>query len=404
MHRLPLLLFTVCLLALPAAGFADTVPMGDLHCNDSQGNPAPPYDNGTPVEVSGIVTAGTGVFAAYTNVNVQDETGGMTLYRNNTPVTFVEGDSVTVGGTITTYQGLTEIALDSWTIHSSDHALPDPLVMTCYDVAHEFGDDLCEPQESMLIRINDVTYTGSWGNNQLVTLHDASGSCGMYLDADTGIGDNPPPEGVFDVVGILRQYDTSPPYSAGYQIMPRRIGDFLQEGPTFVDGPVETDIQPDQVTIWWMTDVPSTSRVDYGLTGAYELGTIEDETMVTEHAVTLPGLSPATIHHYRVTSGDGNQETTVSGLLFCSGSRSSGTIDVYFNKSIDPSLALGEIANGQANLQSVLVPLINDAEHSIDVALYSFDLAVPADALINAHQRGVEIRFVTDDRGGNLQG
>ena len=398
MRRLPALILSVCLHALAAAAAADTVPMGDLHCNDAQGNPAPPYQIGTPVEVAGIVTAGTGVFAAYTNVNIQDDTGGMTLYRGDAPVTFVEGDSVTAAGTITTWRGLTEIDLQSWTIHGSGHLLPEPYLMTCYEVAHPFGPDGCEPQESMLIRIDEVTFTGTWGSNQLVTLHDASGSCGMYIDADTGIHNSPPPEGPFDVIGILRQYDTSAPYTAGYQIMPRSIGDFIQEGPSFLAGPVETEIQPDQVTIRWTTDVPSTSRVDYGYTGAYELGSVEDLAMVTEHAVTLGGLAPARIHRYRAASSDGNVETVVSGLRFCSGSRSSGSIEVYFNKSVDTALALGEWANGQTNLLSVLVPLIDEAERSIDVALYSFNLAVPADALIAAHQRGVEVRFITDNR------
>ena len=55
--------------------------------------------------------------------------------------------------------------------------------------AHQFGGDYCEPQESMLIRINQVTYSGSWGTGT-VTLQDASGSCNMYIDSDTG--DNGP--------------------------------------------------------------------------------------------------------------------------------------------------------------------------------------------------------------------
>lgn len=397
MPRLSILLLTASLFCFAGAADAQIVPMGDLHCNDATGQPAPPYEVGVPVEVSGIVTAGTGVFASYTSVHVQDDTGAIMLYRNDAPETFEEGDSITAGGTMAFYRGMTEIALETWTIHDTDRPLPEPLVMTCYEVAHQFGGDNCEPEESMFIRINQVTYSGSWGTGTL-TLTDASGSCNMYIDADTGVQNMPPPDGEFDVIGILRQYDTSSPYVGGHQILPREPSDIIQAGPGIIEGPLETDIMPDQVTITWTTLIPATSRVDYGYTDSYELGYVEDMTLVTEHAVTLTGLEAARIHMYKVTTGTGRTETVVSGLRFCSGSRSSGDIEVYFNKLADTSLALGEEANDLTNLLGVLVPLIDNAESSIDIALYSFNLSTPADALINAHNRGVEIRFVTEGR------
>ena len=96
MQRLPIFLTLVASLSLAGIAGAEVVPMGDLHCNNDVGYPdstvAYPVDE--PVEISGIVTAGTGVFAAYTAVNVQDDTGAITLYRNDAPVIFVDGDSI----------------------------------------------------------------------------------------------------------------------------------------------------------------------------------------------------------------------------------------------------------------------------------------------------------------------
>ena len=81
MSRFPIFLFLVATLCLGGIASAQIVPRGDLHCNDALGNPAPPYGVGTPVEISGIVTAGTGIFASYTSVHVQDETGAISRRR-----------------------------------------------------------------------------------------------------------------------------------------------------------------------------------------------------------------------------------------------------------------------------------------------------------------------------------
>lgn len=71
------------------------------------------------------------------------------------------------------------------------------------------------------------------------------------------------------------------------------------------DGPnvIRTDPQhPDTtVTVQWTTNVPSTSRVDYGL--ATSLGmTTETIQLVTQHSMTLTGLLPSRTYYYRITS------------------------------------------------------------------------------------------------------
>ena len=81
----------------------------DLHNNNSQGIPAPPYGIGTPVTVSGIVTSGVGTFTTeYTDVYVQDATAGIMIYQYGAPpYEFAIGDSVTINVTIAQYRGMT---------------------------------------------------------------------------------------------------------------------------------------------------------------------------------------------------------------------------------------------------------------------------------------------------------
>ncbi|MFC1889945.1 putative metal-binding motif-containing protein, partial [Thermodesulfobacteriota bacterium] len=60
--------------------------------------------------------------------------------------------------------------------------------------------------------------------------------------------------------------------------------------------------------IAWKSNVPATSRVDYGLTDSYELGYVEEATLVTQHGIPLNGLTSGLVYHYRVSS------TIVEGL------------------------------------------------------------------------------------------
>jgi phosphodiesterase/alkaline phosphatase D-like protein len=56
------------------------------------------------------------------------------------------------------------------------------------------------------------------------------------------------------------------------------------------------------VTFIWTTDEPSTSEVEYGTSPSYGSITSHDMTLVTEHRVSLTGLSPQTTYYYMVKS------------------------------------------------------------------------------------------------------
>lgn len=61
--------------------------------------------------------------------------------------------------------------------------------------------------------------------------------------------------------------------------------------------------------VTWTTDVPGTSRVDYGITPFYELGTVTKDDLETEHDILLTSLQDETTYYYQITSVDqfGNQ-------------------------------------------------------------------------------------------------
>ncbi|OGS27640.1 MAG: hypothetical protein A2297_01075 [Elusimicrobia bacterium RIFOXYB2_FULL_48_7] len=78
---------------------------------------------------------------------------------------------------------------------------------------------------------------------------------------------------------------------------------------------------PTAAVVTWDTDEQSTSKVEYGLTAAYGTLSDEDTNRVVSHSVTLPGLLPNMVYHYRVLSKDssGNEGLSSDGTFSTSG-------------------------------------------------------------------------------------
>ena len=77
---------------------------------------------------------------------------------------------------------------------------------------------------------------------------------------------------------------------------------FQTDGPPVISNVQVTNVAADSATVTWTTAAPATSQVLYGLTAAYGSETPLDPTAVTDHAVTLTGLTPDTVYHYQVIS------------------------------------------------------------------------------------------------------
>ncbi len=71
------------------------------------------------------------------------------------------------------------------------------------------------------------------------------------------------------------------------------------------------NINANDVTITWDTDIPSDSKVRYGLDGSYGSDKI-DNTFVTSHSVNITGLTTATLYHYQVQSKGNNTRVATS--------------------------------------------------------------------------------------------
>jgi len=75
---------------------------------------------------------------------------------------------------------------------------------------------------------------------------------------------------------------------------------------------------------------------------------------------------------------------------------SGGWWQVYFT---DPA-TISDPENLAGSIPEKLITLIDSAQQSIHIASFEFNLTPVAEALIDAHQRGVEVLWVTDDEHG----
>jgi phosphatidylserine/phosphatidylglycerophosphate/cardiolipin synthase-like enzyme len=70
--------------------------------------------------------------------------------------------------------------------------------------------------------------------------------------------------------------------------------------------------------------------------------------------------------------------------------------ELYFTDPVN----VNDPAQWQSSIEGRLIEKINAAQSSIHIASFEFDLTPVAEALIAARQRGVDVRWVTDDENG----
>ena len=308
-----------------------------------------------------------------TDFYVQDGTAGIDCFAYGAPpVTLAAGDSVLVTGSITQFRGLTEIQPDFSLLQvlATGRPAPEPLVLTCADVNATFRPDYTEPNEGRLIRINGVTYDAVTS-----TITDASGTTqhlhpGQLPAAAERVRRDRHPQAV------------QARHARARAAVHRRLRDLAAHAGRHHRAPgadpprprpTRTTSSPRRCRCTGPRTWPRPASSATGLTAA--LGdSVVDTTPVTAHDVTVPGLTSATVYYYSVGSEDvnGSQLLDHARVLHrLAGADHAATINAYFNKSVNTSVAWLHPANGNQDLPARLMTRIDNAKRSIDAAIYS---------------------------------
>ncbi|MBY0275122.1 CehA/McbA family metallohydrolase [Candidatus Binatia bacterium] len=286
--------------------------------------------------------------------------GGIALFQSSLISPILDaGDEIEVTGTMSMFNGLTELASPSTTVLHRGGRVPDPIPLTIAQLRNVANS---EQWEGMLVRVNGLTITGgtwpAFGSDASITVKDSSTSSTSTLrvDSDTDIDGTPAPSQPFDLIAVVGQFDFSAPYDGFYQLMPRSRADIIEAASpvAIVNGPGTSSVTSCSATVSWYTTKPSDTRIDYGTTTTYG-SVLTDPTQVSSHLVTLAGLPSGTTIHYKVTSGGVSSPDVVFNTA------SSPTPSITFG----PEVSVIDATTAQVRWQTT-VPTIGSIEYGLD--------------------------------------
>lgn len=340
-----------------------------------------PYE-GQTVKTSGIVT---GVFSgSYFIQDGEGEWNGVYVYSSDNVAV---GDELELTAEVDEYYDLTELKnISSLTILSSGNPLPTASLLSTEEINDEAYEGVLVKVESAICTNNNLGF-GEW------ELDDGSGPCrvddmGVVYSADVGLS--------YTVIGPLN-------YSFDfYKIEPRDESDIIiMEALYFVKEPEQ--VNPDQITITlqWETNVEATTELFWGNTPELEQGHMQVMGNTIEHEIQLIGVLPSNIYYIRAFSVFEDDTTFNYTRPYATVSNSSGEVNIYFNHKVDHSVAGEEMAVWTSNITDTVIHYFDMAQQTLDITMYEQESNEIVEAINAAYDRGVQVRYITDDIGTN---
>ncbi len=310
-----------------------TLPIGTISSVDTAGV----ADSlGLKCWIHGVVYGGN-LRPAGLQFTIIDGTGGIGVFRatGSLGYTITETDSIKLLGTVAQFNGLTQMNVDSIVLISTGNALKTPTQITALDESTE--SDLIIFKNAWVVNPAQWTGTGSGFN---VDVTDGTNTLIMRIDADVDLYSQPAPVGMFHVCGLGNQFDSSNPYTSGYQFFPRYIADikllpvaalgpdtsFCAGGATVLGSSISGD------TYLWSTGA-TTQTITVSTAGTYSV--IVTDTTLNEMAYDTVAVSilPLPVAGFSVNSGSNPTFT------FTNSSTNGTTYEWFFGDGSDSPLA-----------------------------------------------------------------
>lgn len=306
---------------------------------------------------------------------IDDENNGISVFENGAfTYEVLEGDIVTLQGTIGQFNGLTQMNPDEIILESQGNDLIEPSEVTL----------LTEDTESSLITIKNVSLVDplDWfgdGSSFNVEFTDGTNVHTVRIDNDTYWADQPAPTGnVYDIIGIGGQFDNSDPYTEGYQIFPRYESDIKLFDPNFDPYPVRTI---PEVTSLSATGVADSIGVNCTLTGiVYGVNLSTNDlimTIIDENNEGIGVFEGDNASGYQVTEGD---MVTIQGTIgqfngLTQINPVSITLESQGNDLVQPPLVTALDETTESSLIRIgLVELVDPSQWAGDGSSFNLDV------------------------------
>ena len=356
---------------------------------------------GSEISITGIVLNGPELGSIR---YIQDKTAGIAAYGSAALSGIERGDSVTISGTLKSYNNLLEVdPITNVDKVSSGNELPVPKVIT--------PGQLGEKYEGQLLRMNGVQFVNpgaTFQGNKAYTFTNGQQQGAMYIsNSYTGIVGEVVPQGGFDLVCICSQFSYSSNDTInGYQVIPRDMGDFIQEKEITLASALQLEsLSKTSLDFTWETDKQGSTEMAFGFNGGQDswdghvTGYSETSSNGFKHFVSITNLEPSTLVFAQAFSVLGQDTAFSQQKVFVTESASSGDIKVYFNTPVEEELARGQEAAALNNaIDDTLIAYINRATETIDMCIYNINnsgISNISEALNQAKNRGVRVRFIT---------
>lgn len=190
-------------------------------------------DLGDIVAVEGVVTESDfGDGSINFSTFLEDSTAGIRIFSPVNNLGFVEGNRYVVLGTVSQFSGQTELNTPSIANRVFDLGPATAVTPQVVTLATLLADP--ESYEGSLITVENLAYvSGTWAPANTLVLRDSTPTnIDVRIQAGsavTGVPGGGTPYARINVTGVFGQFDSSNPFTTGYQIMPRRQSD-LTEG------------------------------------------------------------------------------------------------------------------------------------------------------------------------------
>lgn len=352
---------------------------------------------GTTVTVRGLVTNGAEL--GQTIRYLQDSTAGIAAYYTSTTMptfaTVQRGDSIEVTGTLKDFNALLELdPVTSFRIINSGNPVT-PLSIT--------PAELVESNESEIIKLANGTFTGQTtpqfqGNK---SYNFVVGATTVQVRINTGsvlIGRVIPTTAV-NLTAIVSDFRGT------YQVLPRDSADIEFQNIAITTPVTQSNLTSTGVTLSWQTSINGTTRVSYGTSPTSLTQTIDSAGVRSVHNARISNLTAGTIYYVQVSDSANGIRVRSDIFAIATASNSTGAMRVYFNKPVDASFAVGGAAPNETNggrCESTVISMITNATSTVDVAMYSTASSGIVNALKQAQQRGVRVRYIRDRSATNF--
>jgi len=319
---------------------------------------------------------------------IEDLSGGIAVYDPLVVSNRQIGDEVVLTGTLSVFNGLLQlINISSSEVLSSGNILPLPQLL--------LPNGMNSTNEAELVKMENVHFLSS-GNFESGTYAITNGIQNgiVYIRAGHPLIGTPIPPSVAHITGVVSIFNEV------YQLLPRGEGDIESLGALYFTVPlVQAEINTHNTVLHWITNIPSTAVIKYGLTPSLEIGQLNETVLTTDHYFSINELEPAQFYYVQITAYT-TDETIAGGTKYISTrSESSGEINVYFNFPVnnEPAWSYNAVYYTPAQMEEKIIEKINEAMQTVDVSIYGFNRQPILGALNNAVQRGVRVRLVTDE-------